>query len=1408
MNSTDYLFETSWEVCNKVGGIHTVLMTKAKTIADKLNDKYILIGPDLSKSAQENSEFEEDKNMFNSWKTYSEEKGLKFRVGHWKIVSEPIVILVDFTQYFSQKDDLFAEYWNEYQVDSLTGQWDYIEPFLFGYAAAKVIESYYDFYINSQDKIVAQFHEWMTGSGVLYLKKNVPQIATAFTTHATVLGRCIAGNNLPLYSELNHFVPDVVANDFNVRAKFSLEKLSAINADSFTTVSDITNMECKQFFDKEVDVVTPNGFEDSFVPKQEAFKKKRLLAREKIFKVLSGLTNINDIDKDSFLIINSGRYEFKNKGIDVFINSMNELNKRDDLKKNIIAVIAVPAGHVDCCRNLIEDKQDKNDTTTIENHFLTHYLSDPEHDSILNAIHKTTITNSKNDKVKIIFIPSYLDEKDGVINLSYFDFLIGFDLSIFPSYYEPWGYTPMESMAFGISSITTTLAGFGLWIKNNMENKDNALTVIERDDENMDSCINNIVNRVVEIVNSDEKYKQQLIDESFSIFKAVRWQNLISYYQKSYDIAIEKANSRLDSYIHKQPVSQKYSSLSTWGEKPEWKKILVKLSLPERLKGLQRLSQNLWWSWNYDAFELFSRIDEKRFLSFERSPIHLIESLTNDDCKRLLNDESFLKDMDNVVNHFDSYIKEREKKNNDIIAYFSMEFGIHDTLKIFSGGLGMLAGDYLKQASDSNKNIVGVGLLYRQGYFNQHIDKEGNQESMRFPQKFSHLPIQAERDEDGRWRKIVINLPSRSVYAKIWRCDIGVTKLYLLDTDIDENNEQDRLITSQLYGGDNENRLKQEILLGIGGVRLLKELHIEPKIYHSNEGHSAFSSLERLNDYINKDNMSYSQAMEIVRSSTLFTTHTPVPAGHDTFNEELMRVYFAQYSKNITLDWNHFMLLGRKTNDNSDEKFSMSVLAINCSANVNGVSRIHGRVTREMFAYLYDGYFPRELNIGYVTNGVHLPTWTAKQWENIYLKYFDTQAVKDQSNEKYWQKIYDVDDKEIWDTHKQLKKELIDFVKQRLEKELRQRAEDPKLYFKTIAPLSEDKLTIGFARRFATYKRANLIFSNLDRLEEIVNRGVQFIFAGKAHPNDGAGQDLIRNIIRISKMPQFIGKIIFIENYDMYVAKQLVRGVDVWLNTPTRPMEASGTSGEKAIMNGVINFSVLDGWWAEGWNKDAGWALPEKQTYNEQEPQNILDAEMIYDILEQEIIPSYYNNDENNIPKQWCKYIKNTIAEIAPHFTMKRQLDDYFNKYYNKMFERVDLITKDNYCLAQEYSSWKLRMERKWNTIELISVQVPDSDNNSFSINEHFKAKITLQIGDIDAKNIGIEIIITHKYNNEIKDYDRIEQFELVGNKNGRAEYELDFISDVVGVHDYSFRVYPKHELMPFRQDLPLIKWI
>ena len=551
--------------------------------------------------------------------------------------------------------------------------------------------------------------------------------------------------------------------------------------------------------------------------------------------------------------------------------------------------------------------------------------------------------------------------------------------------------------------------------------------------------------------------------------------------------------------------------------------------------------------------------------------------------------------------------------------------------------------------------------------------------------------------------------------------------------------------------------------------------------------------------------------MEVVRSSTLFTTHTPVPAGHDTFPEDLLRRYLSHYPDHLTLKWNQFMNLGRMIDDNAAELFSMSVLAAKLSQEINGVSKIHGKVTRDMFRDLYPGYYPKELHIGYVTNGVHFPTWTAKSWQQLYLKEFGEGFLEDQSNPTYWKKIHQVDDELIWRTKLRQKTQMAEYLLQRLYSDMTLRHDNPKLIFNIRENAQPKALTIGFARRFATYKRAHLLFSNLDRLSRIINnkeKPVQFVFAGKAHPHDKAGQDLIKRIFEISRMPEYLGKILFVENYDMELAKYLIKGVDIWLNTPTRPLEASGTSGEKAVMNGVINFSVLDGWWAEGYRPNAGWAIQEESTYDNPVFQDDLDAETIYTLLEEQIIPLFYHVDAQNIPVKWVSYIKNTISEIAPHFTMKRQLDDYYRQYYQPMFKRTRVMTGKNYEMARHIASWKRKMIRGWDRIEVLSVKGPDSNQNPLSLGESFKAEVVLNLNELAATDIGIEVLFGKKVNDEVKEPYFIEEMTLNRNEQNIASFVCDIPINQAGVYDFVFRLFPKSPLLPHRQDFTLIRWI
>ncbi len=1405
-----YIFETSWEVCNKVGGIYTVISTKASCMVDEYKDNYIMIGPDVWKETRQNPEFIEDKFLYKTWREKAEDEGLRFKIGRWNVAGSPVTILVDFTQYFGDKDIIFSHFWDKYQLDSLNGQWDYVEPALFGYAAAKVIESFYEFNISAHDKILAHFHEWSSGTGILHIKDKCPQIGCVFTTHATVIARLIASNGLSLYKDFDTFNGNEIAKKYNAVSKYSLEKLSAIHSDCFTTVSPSAAKECEKFIGRSVDFITPSGFDDCVLTSKETFNEKRISAREKIIKVAEAVMN-RHITEEPLLIINIGRYEMHNKGIDVFIDSLGKLNASKNLKQEVIAYISIPSNQYGARKEIIERMKQCDCNNAITDDYLTHGLYDPDNDPLLKMIHDNNLRNLPGDKVKVILVPALLDGKDGVFDMSYYDLLMGFDLTAFPSYYEPWGYAPVESLVCHIPTITTTLSGFGQWVHDTFHENHIGVAVINRTDDNEQQVAVDIAKFISEYAGKNKAEQLKCSENAFEISRSVLWENLIESSKKAYIYTLEKAHARLPQYrgkrqsdiLWQKPVKEDIASV--------WKKIYVKQNIPEKLDPLQKLAKNLWWCWNYDAIDLFEMIDYELWIHAGRNPVAMIQMLSASKIKELEQNEEFFTRLEIVYARFEKYMKKADSKSKQQVAYFSMEFGLHDSLQIFSGGLGLLAGDYLKEASDNNQNIVGVGLLYRYGYFQQQISITGDQISKYVPQRFTITPLNPVRDADDNWLQIKLALPGRVLHAKVWVVDVGRIPLYLLDTDIEENSDEDRFITHQLYGGNWENRFKQELLLGVGGIRMLDLLNIKPNIYHCNEGHAAFIGVERLRKFVHDDNLSFNEAVEVVRASSLFTTHTPVPAGHDTFDEHILRTYIPHYAERLGISWNTFMGLGRVDEQNLTENFSMSILATKLSQEVNGVSRIHGRVSREMFTDLYKGYFPDESHIGYVTNGVHMPTWTAKSWQLLYKKEFGLGFYEDQSNGDWWHKIYKVPDQTIWEIRKSLRKELIDYLKVRITDDLTRREEDPKLIFQIIDALNENALTIGFARRFATYKRAHLLFSNLDRLAEIVNnkeKPVQFIYAGKAHPHDKAGQDLIKRIIDVSKMPQFIGKVVFIENYNIELAKKLVQGVDVWLNTPTRPLEASGTSGEKAIMNGVLNFSVLDGWWAEGYVPNAGWALKEEPTYQNQSFQDQLDAETIYSMFEDEIVPLFYNVGSKEIPVKWITYIKNNIAEICPRFTMKRQVDDYYEKYYVKLFNRSAIMQTNNFAMATEMANWKSRMIKAWDSIEVISVKVPDSTFNPLLMGEKFIAEIALDTNEISAENIGIEVLFGQKENDVVKKIIHKEEMKMVNVDGHFVTFKCQIPTDSAGVFDFAFRIFPKNKNLPHRQDLKILKWV
>jgi starch phosphorylase len=840
-----------------------------------------------------------------------------------------------------------------------------------------------------------------------------------------------------------------------------------------------------------------------------------------------------------------------------------------------------------------------------------------------------------------------------------------------------------------------------------------------------------------------------------------------------------------------------------------WRDINVKTHLPEELNKLSEIARNVWWGWNYEAIKLFHDLDKVLWKAVNGNPVAFLDKMNYEKLEALAKDKAILKRVNALYDSFREYMDVKPDTSRPSVAYFSMEYGLNNVLKIYSGGLGILAGDYLKEASDSNVNLVGVGLLYRYGYFNQTLDMEGQQIANYEAQDFNSLPIERVMDKDGQPLTVDVPYLDYFVHAYIWKVNVGRVSLYLMDTDNELNSEYDRPITHLLYGGDWENRLKQEILLGIGGILTLKALGIKKEIYHCNEGHAALLNVERLVDYVSQG-LTFNQALELVRVSSLYTVHTPVPAGHDYFDEGLFGKYMGGYAKELGISWDELMDIGRMNPGDKSERFCMSTFACNTCQEVNGVSWLHGKVSQEMFSSIWQGYFPEENHVGYVTNGVHFPTWSATEWKKLYAKHFAPEFFKDQSNEKIWSAIQGVSDEEIWETRVALKNKLVDYIRKEFKDSWLKNQGDPSTIMALMERINPNALLIGFARRFATYKRAHLLFTDLDRLEKIVNnpdRPVQFLFAGKAHPHDGAGQGLIKRIIEISRMPQFIGKIIFLENYDMALARRLVTGVDIWMNTPTRPLEASGTSGEKAEMNGVLNFSVLDGWWLEGYREKAGWALTDKSTFTNATQQDQLDAATIYSILENEIVPLFYKRNKEGLSKDWIQYIKNSISKIAPHYTMKRQLDDYYAKFYNKMSVRGKLLLANDYAKAKEIAAWKELVASKWDEIEVVSSEKAE-ELKLGKIETGDSYKITYVIDEKGLNDaIGLELVTTYIDKNGKQKVYHVEPFHLVKKDGTLYTFEMEHSIMDSGAFKVAYRMFPKNPDLPHRQDFCYVRW-
>lgn len=772
--------------------------------------------------------------------------------------------------------------------------------------------------------------------------------------------------------------------------------------------------------------------------------------------------------------------------------------------------------------------------------------------------------------------------------------------------------------------------------------------------------------------------------------------------------------------------------------------------LPERLQALQKLAYNMAWCWNHEAVALFRRIDDTLFDTLEGSPVKLLGAINQVRLEELLNDDGFLAHMDRVEEMLNNYMTSSTWFQETYgapdtascrIAYFSAEFGIHESIPVYSGGLGVLAGDHLKAASDLGIPLMGVGLMYREGYFRQYLNVDGWQQE-RYPENdFFNLPLIPETMKDGTPLLVNVPFPGREVWARVWRIQVGRVPLYLLDTNIPKNTAEDRGITSQLYGGDTDMRVRQEMVLGIGGIRALRALGKEPTVCHMNEGHSAFLGLERIRMLIEEKGLDFASAKEAVSAGSCFTTHTPVPAGNDVFPPQLIEHYFSGYLPHLKIDRNEFLALGRQSPRDPSEGFCMTVLAIRLANTTNGVSRLHGQVSRKMWQNIWPDLPEAEIPIMSITNGVHTRSWVSPDMIQLYERYLGIQWEERPTDHSVWRRVDNIPDAELWRTHERRRERLVAFARRRLNEQLKRRGAPPAEIARSEEVLDPDALTIGFARRFATYKRGTLIFRNLERLANIVNdkdKAVQFVFSGKAHPRDHGGKELIAEIQHIARRPELRRRIVFIEDYDINVARYLVQGVDVWLNNPRRPLEASGTSGMKVCCNGGINLSILDGWWVEGYAQDNGWAIGAGEEYTDLHYQDDVESRAIYDLLEQEIVPLFYNRTRDGLPRGWIKVMKRSMASICPVFNTNRMVQEYVEKCYWPSFERHNRLVAENLKKAVGLAQWRRNLARGWQQVRVENVDAAGADPMHVGAELQVKARVNL--GSLSPEDVEVQL--------------------------------------------------------------------
>lgn len=1490
----NYLFEVSWEVCNKVGGIYTVLRSKLPTAIKNFGaNNYILIGP----LVERNRHFiEANTAPLVAIAEVLQAKNLNCKVGYWDTEGKPIVILIDFRNRY-RIDTLLYNLWADFKVDSLASNYDYQEPILFATAAGEVIEALANSNIMKKHPVIAHFHEWLCGAGLLYLKKHCGEVSTVFTTHATVLGRSLASNGISIYNLPKTFDATLEAKKYGVFAKHSLEGAAAKAAHCFTTVSAITadeayiilgkypdkvvfnglDIEKKQISSITTTIATPtatpanvsnvsiiatstapattlatattatatttattatatnaivnaNAVTNTTVITATTEETTRAAIRRKLRDIASRVIG-KILPENTLLCLTSGRYEFHNKGFDVLLQSLAQLEKKQSLDAPPLVVFFLVAADWHTKQDSLLEGNAAND---IEQKsaigIATHHIFKPEQDSIIRACNELGLKQGDH-KTHVVFCDAYLNGSDGVFDIVYEQVLAACDFSIFPSFYEPWGYTPLESIADSTPTITTDLAGFGDWVHSLAADYKDAVYVLERKHKTDSEFVDMLSGCLEEIIkhSQDSTINAARRKKAFAVASLADWKYFYMEYLDAYFQAMkfnDMYHNRLATtmIVDDKTVTAIYEAESS---QPRFRTFQYDSPLPEKLNALRELAYNFWWSWHESAKGVFARINQALWEEVGHNPVHFLNHVTNADLQKAAANEEYMRFYEKNIAAFCMYCKDPEAvakfcnasaiSDEHPIAYFCMEYGINECLPIYSGGLGILAGDYLKAMSDLKIPLVAIGLFYKQGYFLQNINAHGEQIAIYKTWNDNQIPVRTVRDTNGKPLLVGVEILGRTVYAKVWVAKVGHIKLYLMDTDVIENATEDREITNSLYGGSSEVRIKQEIILGIGGVKLiLEKLNIQPSLYHLNEGHSAFLLLERIHNCY-RQGFSLAESMELIRCTSIFTTHTPVAAGNEEFSEELIRKYFIHYigsmeAMGVSLN---ALLNFANSGITATRSFSMTALALRLCSYSNAVSTLHGKVARTMWQSIWSELLPDEVPITHVTNGVHLGSWLGNSMKLIYHKHLKPDWQNKQDDRQMFDSILTISDEAIWQAHQTQKNKLIELAKNLVLQQYSARNENKQLLKASLDCLKENVLLLGLARRFTAYKRNDLILKDRERLARILtneSRPIVMLVAGKAHPADGSGSDLIRTFIDIMREPRFNGHIIFLEEYNIALAEALVQGVDVWINTPLVGREACGTSGMKVGVNGGLNFSTKDGWWEEACsNPQAGWVINSVTAIADSARRNDIENMFMLNILENEIAPLYYNKNRDGFNPGWVSKMKASIALVAGQYNTSRMVKDYIEQLYCPAIKYATQLFANDYQELKNIVRWKSEMTSKFNTVKIKAILAEGIKEGKIVSQGLITVRLLLFAGKLSANELRAELVL--KKTDDTGDATtankpQVIPFTLTDSREaGVLSYIVEHRINDTGFYSYGVRVFPYNEKLLRPQDARMVYW-